>query len=45
MLMVGCMMLVAAGCAKEQVVKKDEAIAPAATAAAPAKKVKEPPVQ
>ncbi len=46
-LVAGCMMLVAGGCAKEQVVKKDEAVAPAAVAPAPAQKdvVKDQPVQ
>ncbi len=40
-LVAGCMMLVAGGCAKEQVVKKDEGVAPTAAvapAATPAKK-------
>ncbi len=44
-LVAGCMMLVAGGCTKEQVVKKDEGVAPtAAVAPAPAGKevVKEP---
>ncbi len=49
-LVAGCMMLVAGGCAKEEMVKKDEGVVPTAAvapAAAPAKKevVKEQPVQ
>lgn len=46
-LVAGCMMLVAAGCAKEQMVKKDETIAPTSKAAPAAQKavVKTEPVQ
>jgi peptidoglycan-associated lipoprotein len=46
-LAVGCMLLVAGGCAKEQVVKKDEGVAPTTTVSAPAKKeaAQEPSVQ
>jgi peptidoglycan-associated lipoprotein len=47
LLAAGCMMLVAGGCAKEQVVKKDEAIAPTAAAPTPTRKeaAKEQPAQ
>lgn len=37
-LVLSCAMLVAAGCAKQQVVKKDESLAPAAPAAKPVQK-------